>query len=130
MAIRVVQWTTGNIGKSSVKAISANEAEVELNGSTGEVTVVAEDTRVPNVGNDGRLNVFPVPANDHLILQWEDMDVQEVHVLDATGRSVFSDQTEGTTNLKINTAQFLNGTYLLQVKTGERSVIRRFVILH
>ena len=26
MAIRVVQWTTGNVGKESVKAISANPA--------------------------------------------------------------------------------------------------------
>lgn len=72
------------------------------------------------------IKVFPIPVNDFVTLANLPFG-STIQVTDMSGKMVFRSATnsEQTT---INTAQFVNGIYLVQIENNGSSVNKRLII--
>jgi sialate O-acetylesterase len=61
-----------------------------------------------------KINLFPNPANDLLHLTFENNDIQQIEILDFTGKVVFSKNNIETASENVNVSKFAQGIYLLK----------------
>ena len=76
--------------------------------------------------------MYPNPTSNQLTLDYMlDIDGQvEVNVYDMLGRKVINQslqQEEGQQKVPLNTADLLDGTYILQINTENQQIIRKFI---
>ncbi len=80
------------------------------------------------------IHTFPNPAGNELNIELyrETEAVLQVELLDISGRTVHMQQStaKGQTNLTIGTAALQSGLYLLRVKDGDCTHVRKVSILH
>lgn len=111
--------------------ISIDDVIVEGNGYLAYTSSVEEFK-----GNEG-LKLSPNPANDYLKVDFWMNNTAFVSgkVLDLQGKIVYeiipATRVKGGHSVSINTSGFVNGSYILQLKTGGGSVLsRQFSVLH
>lgn len=76
---------------------------------------------------EGRLNVYPNPANS--VISIDGVDVSLVEVYNAVGQKVAS--VEGSENTQVDVASFANGVYVVKVVTTDGKVaVRKVTIAH
>lgn len=80
------------------------------------------------------VNIFPNPAQDQLnvsLFLSQTNDV-EIHISDMVGKMVyknqFDDTAPGTRQFQINTSALQPGVYLMQVRAGNESVVRKITV--
>lgn len=85
----------------------------------------------PNVFVKNDIMVFPNPAQDRLLLKWEQPFKGIVLLYDLTGRMIHRQEVTSTSNLELNTTHLPNGMYLLQTR-GEQNqqITKKFVVHH
>jgi hypothetical protein len=72
--------------------------------------------------------VYPNPATNEINAVTNGMQILSYAVLDANGRVVLSKTlNENTTEIGISLESISEGTYILELKTSESSVYKRFV---
>lgn len=79
------------------------------------------------------LEIYPNPTSDLTTLSFylSQKEIVNIHILDINGKEVYKNAIEfyqGTQELTINTSDFANGTYLVNVTTSENSFSKKLVI--
>lgn len=77
---------------------------------------------------DKSIFMYPIPAGDYLLVRHPFSDVGDVRVYDANSRLLYSSQdVSGGQILRVPTAEFVPGTYVIEIE-GETGTLRsRFV---
>ncbi|MDP2387332.1 MAG: M6 family metalloprotease domain-containing protein [Bacteroidota bacterium] len=74
------------------------------------------------------LQVFPNPSAGVVTLQFVSDVNAMVSVYDVTGREVFTHISKGQKELKLDLSDRTNGIYLLKIKIGQETVIRKVIL--
>lgn len=93
------------------------------------VTALQTDKSNNSVG----LNIYPVPAGDHISIQYysETSEVLNVQVLTETSSEVFqqaSNVTKGNNFLEMNISSLENGVYLIAISGKQNKLTSRLVV--
>jgi hypothetical protein len=70
--------------------------------------------------------VYPNPVTDNLFIELANNKISEINVIDMSGRSIMKQSVSGD-KLTLNTASFVPGAYILQLKGADASATIRFV---
>ncbi len=116
----MVQEYTSNLNERPV----LNSIEQKLDLST---TAVSASHAIQG------LEVYPNPANNFTTISFNlpTKDIVNIQILDITGKTVYKESIEfyqGTQELDINTSNFSNGTYVVNVTTSNNSLSKKLVI--
>lgn len=77
----------------------------------------------------GEINVYPNPANDFITVSLSNFQNNiELSILDITGKEITSQQLTQELE-KIDLSSFQEGVYLLQIRTSEGMVTKKFTVL-
>jgi hypothetical protein len=132
-------WDFGDFTNSSATApahaYAANGAyTVVLSAINGNCTDTIAFNVAIEVGLDeaSALNfmVYPNPANDHVLVAFDNTSEGSVQIIDAMGRVVYNETltTIGSVTLPINVGQLANGTYTIQVINAHQVGVKRLVV--
>jgi hypothetical protein len=132
-------WDFGDFTNSSATApahaYAANGAyTVVLSAINGNCTDTIAFNVAIEVGLDeaSALNfmVYPNPANDHVLVAFDNTSEGSVQIIDAMGRVVYNETltTIGSVALPINVGQLANGTYTIQVINAHQVGVKRLVV--
>lgn len=80
-------------------------------------------------GSDAGVHIFPNPATNLLILQYNDPKVHTIHLYSINGQCVQTLNTFGNTQMELNISQFHPGLYLIQMRSDDRVTSRKVAIL-
>lgn len=94
--------------------------------------IITEDTSsVTDTANPplpARVNVFPNPASDYIVVEME-RAIEQIEIFDATGRSIPLLHTVNRRDkLVISTAGWPSGLYYLKIRTMNQSIIKKLAI--
>jgi hypothetical protein len=66
------------------------------------------------------LTIYPNPVKNSLTLKFENTDIQNINIIDSTGKVVFSKNNFDVNSENVNVSNFVKGIYLLkyQQKNG------------
>lgn len=92
-------------------------------GMMGQFIVSATTGLSEEVLNSDNYNLYPNPAVQEITLDI-DFKIEEIIVFDTFGKVVFTTNQKSN---KINVSTFKKGLYLIHIKGGEGSVVKRFV---
>ena len=110
---------------------SVTVVETSAGGCEGEAVTLIVDVNLSSVEEmlDGSLEVFPVPAVDHLQLVWTGptLDNAFVSMRDAAGRIVMVREVAERDVLQLR--GFSSGTYTLEFTVPSRGTIQRRIII-
>ena len=78
--------------------------------------------------------MFPNPANDYIFIQMKDCNSPEVNVklFSAMGAEILSFDEQNTCDhlIKINTGNVAPGSYLVNINSGGKSLVKKVMIMH
>jgi len=103
-------------GTHGAGAFSTNITDTLLTGTP----VIAQE-------NSG-IKIFPNPADEFVMLGIDASSTSELKVFDASGKMMVNRKL--SYDFKINTAGFPEGIYFVEVKSGEKVLVKRLVIQH
>ena len=78
--------------------------------------------------NNNQLNIYPNPTSDQLFIDANATDKLNVDLYDVNGRHVFSASVKDKSNISVATLD--NGIYTLTIKTADRVINKKLVIVH
>jgi hypothetical protein len=86
---------------------------------TSEVYVDAVEPSIPNATGVDNLKVhsvtiYPNPVKNSLTLKFENTDIQNINIIDSTGKVVFSKNNFDVNSENVNVSNFVQGVYLLK----------------
>jgi hypothetical protein len=94
-------------------------------GSSGSRIAVSQPKR--NI----QLLLYPVPANNELVIETGDIKNIEVAIVNSLGQKIDTAiNTIDINKLAVNTSGFANGIYFLSISDGQSSETKRFLINH
>ena len=65
------------------------------------------------------INLFPNPANDHLTIALGSNNKKvEVTISDITGKTVYTTTADDSDKIEVNTSEFAEGIYIVQIQAG------------
>jgi hypothetical protein len=111
-----------------------NAAYSNVNWSNGkDVTAIYSNaclvTSAPEIGNLAGLQIFPNPANDHFTIAFDgDIRNAEVNIFDMTGKIIYSDIASSLSQLVVNTGDFSEGIYMVQIQAEGFIATKKLVI--
>jgi hypothetical protein len=76
------------------------------------------------------ISLYPVPANDRLILKTGNIVVSEVEIIDMAGRKILSQKNEAEKNnlIVIDVSKISAGMYAVKIKGDKRGFTKKLVI--
>lgn len=77
---------------------------------------------------DDMLNVFPVPANNTVNVNWDKHYNYNIAVVDMAGRVVLNSNANSNTQLSVNNLP--NGNYFVKVSDGADRMVKQIVVAH
>ncbi|MBC9813284.1 T9SS type A sorting domain-containing protein [Crocinitomicaceae bacterium CZZ-1] len=79
---------------------------------------------------NNNMAVFPNPATDFIYFTLESGKQYEVIIYDLPGNIIYKNYHESTEN-KIDTKKWINGTYIIKILSGENNIdIRKIIVAH
>jgi hypothetical protein len=111
-----------------------NAAYSNVNWSNGkDVTAIYSNaclvTSAPEIGNLAGLQIFPNPAHDHFTIDFDgDIRNAEVNIFDMTGKIIYSDIASSLSQLVVNTGDFSEGIYMVQIQAEGFIATKKLVI--
>jgi hypothetical protein len=87
------------------------------------------ETRIHSAIQSSGLFVFPSPAEDHLVVSFENASTGEsvIRILDLNGRIMQSDKLTGKGEAELQIGQLKPGIYILQIQIADQMLTQRFV---
>ena len=82
------------------------------------------------------LSVYPNPSSDNLFIQYDLNSAKDISISlnDVLGRDVIApiikERNNGTTSEQLSTHEISNGIYIVVIRSGDQSIIRRVIINH
>jgi hypothetical protein len=83
-------------------------------------------TTISNIENSSKLSLFPNPANDFVQLKLDPSN-HLISITDLMGKTVFSIQSNGNSQLQIPVSQLAEGMYIVSVEGVDYS---KLVVKH
>lgn len=128
----MIEFGTASLGLKSAKVTIYSNA---YNNNQYTFAIDAEGTTPSNVNNivDEKIQVYPVPADDMLNVNSNDLTIQSITVTNLAGAIVMelSQNQMIENNLAIlNTENLTNGVYLIKVMTNNQIISRKIVVSH
>ena len=74
------------------------------------------------------INIYPNPVKDYATVK-SSLLMDYISITNFIGKEVFSSTMEETTSIVLNTSSYEKGVYLVKIKTGERHVIIKMVVM-
>lgn len=75
--------------------------------------------------------VYPIPANNYIVVESSDLNNFEFEIIDLNGQVVTAQfQMLGKDKLLFNTLNFLKGVYFIRFKSSNETIIKRVMIVH
>jgi hypothetical protein len=96
-----------------------------LSAPSNEVLATIYTNIDPSVAS-GTLQVYPNPANDHIIIKSED-ELRLVTLTNYSGQVIVNQEIAGK-ELRINTEKFAKGVYMLQAETKDGRSVHKVII--
>jgi len=88
-------------------------------------------TGIGTILNQNEFEIYPNPASDILKVKLTGKEIQQIRVVDITGKTVFESRTgfhASEVNIPVN--QLQNGVYILQITSGNQTGTKSFVVRH
>ena len=87
-----------------------------------------------NEAKSAQALVFPNPANDFIFVQMKDCTSPDVNIklISAVGNEIISFNEKNTCDrmIRINTSNVAPGSYFLRISSGEKSLVKKVMIMH
>ena len=132
-------WTAPASSVGDIKFYAAGNASDNNNDSLHDYIYITNHlVTLSTVGLEEKnanefVSIYPNPANESAIisLQLTENNVGEISLYNIAGEKVFETniQTQ-TTNLKLKTSSYKQGTYFLKATVGDKTVVRKILIYH
>ena len=113
----------------NVKAINLQGEIIDLDLHGDTATILSRGAPVPEPEG---FNVFPSPFKDQLHLEFGDAQVSSIRIIEVTGKVIqliSKDAIYNKQSLKIETSQFSNGIYFLEIETDKGTITRKILKL-
>lgn len=83
-----------------------------------------------NSGNEVSLSIYPVPANEKLIVSLKNSsdEVTSITITDLFGKEVYKSFTKSEGDLSVSVSDLSTGIYFLNVKTTQSSISTKMII--
>lgn len=76
-----------------------------------------------------KINIFPNPASSQVTISLGSLQSEvEVAITDTTGKIVYKTKESERQNIKVNTTDFANGIYLVQIKAKDYVTTKKLVV--
>lgn len=120
---------SGETGQSYTATATGNYAvEVTENGCT--VTSSCENIVITGINqlDNNSVNIYPNPANDFIIVEFDNNNINQVNLTDAQGQLVYSSKdVNNSEDLKIDLSKVSKGVYFLQL--SEQGEVKTYKII-
>ncbi|MFA6199765.1 MAG: M6 family metalloprotease domain-containing protein [Bacteroidales bacterium] len=103
-----------------IKAIRGN-CESEISDEVCKIFSSLEDINITN------LRVYPNPANNYIIIEGE--GIEEIEVYNISGQKIYSEKVNRQETIKVNTSEYLPGTYSFKIIFSDGNVSNKKVII-
>ena len=88
-------------------------------------------TSIATIIERNEFEIYPNPAADILKVKLNGKEIQQIRIIDITGKTVFESRTGfQASEAKIPVNQLQNGVYILQVTSGNQTGTKSFVVSH
>ena len=75
------------------------------------------------------INIFPNPANSHFIIDFGSSNKKvEVTISDITGKIIYTTTANETSKIDVNTVEFAEGIYIVQIQSEESIATKKFIV--
>ena len=91
---------------------------------TGEIEIGIDENNLANM-----LNVYPNPADDHIVVEMNNDNYDQIMIFDNTGNAVRTESVEGL-KVQIDLSGLKPGLYFIQVRSNGTlpSVVKKVII--
>ena len=86
-----------------------------------------QTTGIQQITNNNEATIYPNPTSDQFFIETNTTDKLNVDLYDVNGRHVFSKSVSGKSNINVTTLD--EGIYTLTIKTADRAINKKLVIL-
>tara|TARA_B100001939_G_scaffold306428_1_gene285954 strand:- start:276 stop:1379 length:1104 start_codon:yes stop_codon:yes gene_type:complete len=103
------------------------EVAVDANGNQNGSVIFLDNspTLLTNILPDGLFNIYPIPANDNIVVSSKLKDIS-LKVYDVSGKQIKSINFDNT--LELDLSNYKSGTYLLQLQTREGFYYKNIIL--
>lgn len=124
---QALSHTYTTFGVFTVSAIISNQCGSD----TVAIQIALWPASIANTSKkDDMLKVFPNPANDHITIATVNELIDHINITSIEGRVVYKNVLAPTNRATINTSNYPNGMYILQVSTNKGSYQQHLNITH
>lgn len=111
----------------------------EYNGNTSGASLLMQATVCgasfvqdsANINDNNVLKVYPIPANNHFIVEFEEAPSQHfVSVFDMTGKLIFKQEYSHCNYAEIDASCFIPGIYIVNIESSGTNTRRRLIVNH
>lgn len=120
------------VSVNGVKMIDSigNVLDINLENTPSTLVFAKVDTETTNTNNPElaqRVDLFPNPATDKVVLRFSDLDAEYLEVFNNFGQTLL-EKNINDPQIELNTKDWNAGIYFVKIKTAEGVVSKRFVL--
>jgi len=114
--------------------LNVMDASGQTVSQTQEINISSALVGIEDLINVRTIELYPIPAVDfiNLVLTLDDTQKMNISVVNVLGQTVSvvgrEDFVQGVNLIKINTADFVNGLYFVNIEAAGRVAVQRFVV--
>ncbi len=101
--------------------------------TTKTVAVTYGSTGITSIQSGDPVQIFPTLVADELTIAVDQVGnehLQEIIIMDITGRQVYNRLEQDKNQLQVNMADLANGIYFVQVKTNNNFITKKIMVEH
>ncbi len=80
-----------------------------------------------NLTNNSNVNVFPNPSEGEFTITVLNDVINEVSILDVTGKQILNKSNVGSNVFTVNLSEFAKGIYVVKIRDGEKITVRKVI---
>lgn len=110
--------------------ISSDETVVGVDLQSDTIVVYQEEEQNTSIASwlSRRVNIYPNPATDRLVIELDQLRGTEIRIFDTFGRNIYAKKERFTRHELQNLDQFAPGMYFLSIMTDQGETIKKFWI--
>lgn len=115
---------------STVTMISRLEQNLPVNVDTGQVVIYQFVDGIEDAHSLGAINMYPNPAKDHVIIETQNVNLENIQLTDAWGRIIRTESVSSTRGkYSVNTSSLAPGVYFLRLTDGKVWETKKLMIM-
>ena len=110
----------------STKFISFNEMPIDIDERSSGL-MITSTKKAPNLAQF--VSIFPNPAQDYTIIESPKYAIEQVSIIDITGKVIHQEKIAHQNNITLNVSPYPSGVYTIQLVTPEGIATKRLTIV-